>query len=152
MDWVEEIYRQARLLAEQDLRDAAQEYISIVRERTKKGQGAYEKYTPYGRSHKRRREKKGLQTKDKDLHFSGTMFDSVRLKDVRWEGDTIMGTIDFSGQAYRRSDQKSHHKGEPAANKDLAVWFEERQGHKVLKATAEEKEAIYQKFLVHVND
>lgn len=146
MDWVEEIYRQARIWAEQDLRNAAQEYINVVRERTRKGEGAYERYTPYGRSQKYRREKKGLQTKDKDLHFSGTMFDSVRLKDVRWEGDTIMGTIDFSGQAYRRSDQK------PAANKDLAVWFEERQGQKVLKATAEEKEAIYQKFLVHVND
>ena len=74
------------------------------------------------------------------------MFDSVRLKDVRWEGNTVTGTVDFSGQAYRRDDQK------PATNKDLAVWFEERQGHKVLKATAEEKEAIYQKFLVHVND
>ena len=128
------------------MRDAAQEYISIVRERTKKGQGAYEKYTPYGRSHKRRREKKGLQTKDKDLHFSGTMFDSVRLKDIRWEGNTVTGTVDFSGQAYRRDDQK------PATNKDLAVWFEKREDQKVLKTTPQEKEAIYQKYSVHVND
>ncbi len=145
MEITEALLQEARAIMRKNMRDAIDRAKSMIIARADRGMGTERRFSDYGRSHKWRRQKEGLQTQHKDLQFSGTMFKNITEK---WdEGfDEIRVQIDFGGEAHRRPDQKQR------MNKDIAVWFEEREGQKILSLTGTEKKKIEETFSVTVHD
>jgi len=145
MEIKEALLEEARALMRENMRKAIDEAKRMIMSRADRGMGSQRRFSDYKRSHRWRRQQEGLQTQHKDLQFSGTMFSNIT---ENWkEGfDEIRVEIDFGGQAHRRSDQG------PRTNKDIAVWFEEREEQKILSLTSMEKNTIEEKYLVTVHD
>lgn len=147
MGWQEEVRQKVLFKARQNLQEAEKEVRSIILSYLSAGMHpSGDDYSDYSRSHGRRREKAGLQTADKDLEFSGTMLNNLKTR-YNVKGGAIQASIDFEGKAHRRDDQR-----DAPDNKDIAVWFEEREGRKILSLTEQQKKDIYEKYGVEVHD
>lgn len=138
---------------ERTLLEAKGEVIKAITDRAKKGQGASGDYSDYQRSQRRRRDKKGLQTGYKDLHYSGTMFSSIQEVGREYkviDGVAALATleINFKGRAFRRADQK----GDNASNLDIATWTGEREDKKVLRLAPNDKKRIQSKYNIIIDD
>ncbi len=147
MDWKQKIMSDLRLQARRNVEEAVKEIIYVIEKRLDQGVGSKGRFSGYSRSHSRRRVYEGLQDRDKDLYFSGTMRSSIQ--DTKWK-ETPMSvevTVGFTGQAHRRNDQK-----DSPTNKDIAVWFEKREKQKVLSLAPQEKSVIEEKYKVKIHD
>jgi len=137
---LEQISRTLPQILMQAAQDAAANAIELVKARVKTGVSADGSgfSTPYSKSHKRRRNDRGLQTSRKDLHFSGTMFDNLTEVSKTSTPTTATVTVAFKGQAYRRNDQKG------ASNQQVAEWLsDDRHENKNIIALSErEKQRI----------
>ena len=143
-DILTEVLRFSTEVVERNVEAAKDEYIKILIARTKDGQGEKGAYSAYSKSHKYRREKKGLQTAKKDLHFSGTLFGSYKpvKKEVTKEKVTI--TLDFTGAAHKRPDQRQRE------NTQVAQWLGQFEGMQIHKLTKSEREDIENKYNVRI--
>ena len=149
MDKIEDVLTEVKKfttsIVERNVEEAKEEYLRVLKERTKTGWGEKGKYSAYSKSHKYRRGKKGLQTEDKDLHFSGTMFKSYKPVKKEYFEDKIVITLDFTGHAHRRRDQGSR------TNKDVAKWLGEYEGQGIHKLSKSEREDIENKYNVKIS-
>jgi hypothetical protein len=114
-----------------------------------KGQG--KKYSGgdlslYSSSHKSRRNKAGLQTTFKDLHYTGTMFDNFTEVDKTIDANSVTITLSFAGDASRRPDQKA------ATNLQVAQWLSEKENTNIAKLSENEIQAVKQYMISQFGD
>jgi hypothetical protein len=102
--------------------------------------------SPYSKSHGSRRNKAGLQTTFKDLHYSGTMFDNFSEVDKTINENSVTITLSFVGDAHRRPDQKA------ATNIQVAAWLGEQENTNIAKLSENEKLAVKQDMIRQFGD
>jgi len=146
MGWKEQIEREARTVLKSNMEAAVAYARKSLTERFSRGRGAERVFPSYSRTHRYRREREGLQTGVKDVWFSGKMIGSIK-EDWKEDADGIRVDLDFSGMANRRKDQKDN-----PSNRDIAVYFEKKQGQKLLKLSQEEKNFIQTMYSIRVDD
>jgi hypothetical protein len=127
---------------------AAADAVFIVKSRVKRGESFDGSMftTPYSRSHKKRRQQRGLQTSVKDLHYSGTMFENLRETSRSSTASTASITVSFAGQANRRDDQRG------ATNQQVAEWLSDQEGKSIIGLSDNEKKQIADRLAVHLVD
>jgi hypothetical protein len=135
---LEQISRTLPQILMQAAENAAKDAVTIVRSRVRKGVSSDGSLfsNPYSKSHKARREKKGLQTGVKDLHYSGTMFENLGEVSRSSTPTTATVSIAFEGQADRRSDQ------EGATNQQVAEWLSDQENKNIIALSEKEKELV----------
>lgn len=146
MGWADKIRKEGMRRARSNIEAAKKEVIESLKKTYSSGKISDHEMSGYSDTHQRRREKKGLQTDRKDLHFSGTLLNSLKEVERKENGDSIEIGINFSGAAHRRKDQRS------ASNLDVAGWLGEQEGRKILKLDPEDKRRIEQTYKVSIRD
>ena len=107
--------------------------IEVIKSRVKKGRDQDNtSFSPYSYGHKRRRDKAGLQTQVKDLHYSDTMFDNFVEVDRSVSSIRAEIKVSFRGQANRREDQRA------ATNRQVAQWLTEQEGKPIVGVSRQE--------------
>lgn len=134
---IDEVQNSLKTILTQAVERGRDKAIELVKKRVKTGKDQNEQaFSDYGKSQKRRREKEGLQTGYKDLHYSGTMFDNfTEVSRTITQFDATI-SISFAGPANRRPDQK------PASNKQVAEWLTTQENKKIVGVSLKEKKEI----------
>lgn len=146
MAWSDKVMRDARRELERRVSAARDDFIAAWKKSLDKGAIEDEPLSPYGRSQRYRREKAMKQTSQKDLQFSGILANSLVETDRRIGENYVEITLDFAGQANRRTDQSG------LTNRKLADYLalQQRGGKSILKLSASEIERIQQKWGVTI--
>ncbi len=146
MGWRDQIKQQVDNTMVEAVEKAARDVVAVTKKTYSTGKAGDQELSPYSRSQRSRRNRRGLQTANKDLQYSGTLLDSVKIIS-RNRGDGYYEVrMGVTGSAYRRSDQSS------ISTQRQAEYLSEQQGiPNILQLSERERRNIEQAYNVEIS-